>query len=51
MEVGTAMDVLLAGAPGLRLAVDVADVRWRNNTMIPGPEELVVRADRATVRA
>ena len=39
MEVGTAMDVLFTGAPGLRLA---GDVRWRNNTMIPGPEELIV---------
>jgi cytochrome P450 len=44
MEVGTAMDVLLAGAPGLRLAGELTDVRWRNNTMIPGPAELVVRA-------
>jgi cytochrome P450 len=39
MEVGTAMDVLLREVPGLRLA---GDVRWRNNTMIPGPEELIV---------
>jgi cytochrome P450 len=48
MEVGTAMDVLLTGAPRLGL---VGDVRWRNNTMIPGPESLVVLADRANVRA
>lgn len=41
MEVGTAMDVLFSGVPGLRLA---GDVRWRNNTMIPGPEELIVEA-------
>jgi cytochrome P450 len=51
MEVGTAMSVLLAGVPGLRLAGDAADVRWRNNTMIPGPAELVVAARPVDVRA
>jgi cytochrome P450 len=41
LEVGTAMEVLLARAPGLQLAEEVT---WRNNTMIPGPAALVVRA-------
>lgn len=41
LEVGTAMGVLLAGVPMLRLA---AEVTWRNNTMIPGPATLMVEA-------
>jgi cytochrome P450 len=41
LEVGTAMDTLVELAPTLRLA---GEVRWRNNTMIPGPAALVVTA-------
>lgn len=41
LEVGTALRTLLKRVPNLEITGDVA---WRRNFLIPGPEELTVRA-------
>ncbi len=42
MELQEAVGTLLTGFPGLRLAVDPADVPWRRGALVRGPEELPV---------
>jgi cytochrome P450 len=43
LEMRVALEQLATAAPSMRLVDDVADIAWRNNSIIPGPAALWIK--------